>query len=209
MVPDLVWAPVDFKNSWRVSRPHRTHSRSSHPQGLRHRCRALQRHFRSISFENTTKRTHRQQGLFASVLKLSTPTYGDLNHRLGDNVRCDHLSSLPRSAKCRLRKLAVNMVPFHVFIFHARFCPWRPETANHTVLSPSQSSLNNSSTPRIWWPLVIVTDGKFYQKKFSRIKWQKFRTGFEFSSIKILKTTFLFLFFENLSQSKPFFNMRN
>ena len=59
------------------------------------------------------------------TLKLSTPTYGDLNH-LVSSTMCGTTCSLrfPGQLNCDLRKLAVNMVPFpRLHFFSVGFAP--------------------------------------------------------------------------------------
>jgi hypothetical protein len=55
------------------------------------------------------------------TLKLTTPTYGDLNH-LVSAAMCGTTCSLrfPGQLNCDLRKLAVNMIPFPPALLHDR-----------------------------------------------------------------------------------------
>jgi tubulin beta len=59
------------------------------------------------------------------TLKLTTPTYGDLNHLVSAAI-CGTTCSLrfPGQLNCDLRKLAVNMVPFpRLHFFMVGFAP--------------------------------------------------------------------------------------
>ncbi|KAJ5744539.1 beta-tubulin [Penicillium manginii] len=89
------------------------------PKGLRHRCRALQRH---PALYDICMRT----------LKLSQPSYGDLNH-LVSAVMSGVTTSLrfPGQLNSDLRKLAVNMVPFpRLHFFMVGFAPLTSRNAN-------------------------------------------------------------------------------
>merc|ERR1712242_500020 len=59
------------------------------------------------------------------TLKLTTPTYGDLNHLV--SVTMSGVTTclrFPGQLNADLRKLGVNMVPFpRLHFFHARLCP--------------------------------------------------------------------------------------
>ena len=58
------------------------------------------------------------------TLKLTTPTYGDLNHLVSaamSGITCS--TRFPGQLNCDLRKIAVNMIPFprlHFFMYVAR-----------------------------------------------------------------------------------------
>jgi tubulin beta len=73
----------------------------------------------STSLSRTpTSLLHRQRGLYDicfRTLKLTTPTYGDLNHLVSAAMSGTTCSlRFPGQLNCDLRKLAVNMVPFPV-----------------------------------------------------------------------------------------------
>merc|ERR1712146_163083 len=72
------------------------------------------------------------------TLKLTTPTYGDLNHLVSAAI-CGTTCCLrfPGQLNCDLRKLAVNMVPFprlHFFMVgFARSLPAAPSSTAHSL----------------------------------------------------------------------------
>merc|ERR1712098_869735 len=55
------------------------------------------------------------------TLKLTTPTYGDLNHLVSAGLSgCTCGLRFPGQLNCDLRKLAVNMIPFPRLHFYER-----------------------------------------------------------------------------------------
>ena len=69
------------------------------------------------------------------TLKLTTPTYGDLNHLVSATMSgVTTCLRFPGQLNADLRKLAVNMVPFPVFISSCQASPlWQAVAASSTV----------------------------------------------------------------------------
>ena len=77
------------------------------------------------------------------TLKLTTPTYGDLNHLVSIVISgITTCLRFPGQLNSDLRKLAVNMVPFPRLHF------FMTGYASSTAPSPFRSSLNRCSMPK-------------------------------------------------------------
>merc|ERR1719478_640801 len=98
------------------------------------------------------------------TLKLTTPTYGDLNHLCSacmSGVTC--CLRFPGQLNSDLRKLGVNLIPFPPSTSSSLGSPPSPPAApSSTVRSPSPSSPSRCSTsrtrtPRTSWSGSLTT----------------------------------------------------